>query len=66
LTELRGGKSLGKAFLLRCRVRYFTDGLVLGSRDFVEQAFQEKREWFGSKRKTGTRGLPVEGETLFS
>jgi hypothetical protein len=66
LAELREGKSLGKAELLRCRVRYFSDGLVLGSKDFVEKAFQEKREWFGAKRKKGARGLPLEGGGLFS
>lgn len=66
LSELRDGKALGKAELLRCRVRYFSEGLVLGSRDFVEKVFQEKREWFGSKRKSGARGLPVEGGGLFS
>jgi hypothetical protein len=47
-------------------VRYFTDGLVLGSRDFVEKAFEEKRSWFGPKRKTGARSLPVEDKSLFS
>lgn len=66
LAELRDGKALGKAELLRCRVRYFSEGLVLGSRNFVENAFQEKRDWFGSKRKSGARGLPVEGGGLFS
>jgi hypothetical protein len=66
LAELREGKALSKAELLRCRVRYFSDGLVLGSRDFVEKAFSEKREWFGAKRKSGARGLPVQGGSLFS
>ncbi len=66
LAELREGKVLSKADLLRCRVRYFSDGLVLGSRDFVEKAFAEKRDWFGAKRKSGARGLPVQGESLFS
>ncbi|MGA0848287.1 MAG: transposase [Pontimonas sp.] len=66
LAELRSGKDLSQAELLRCRVRYFSDGLVLGSREFVEQAFEAKREWFGRKRKTGARGLPVEGGGLFS
>ena len=66
LEELREGKSLSRAELLRCRVRYFSDGLVLGSREFVEKAFNEKREWFGPKRKSGARGLPVKGESLFS
>jgi hypothetical protein len=66
LAELRSGKDLSQAELLRCRVRYFSDGLVLGSREFVEQAFEAKRDWFGRKRKTGARGLPVEGGGLFS
>ena len=66
LAELQEGKSLSKSDLLRCRVRYFSDGLVLGSRDFVEKAFAEKREWFGAKRKTGARGLPIKEGGLFS
>ncbi len=43
--------------LLRCRVRYFTDGAVIGSRSFVDEAFAKSRERFGSKRKTGARRL---------
>lgn len=66
LSALREGKSLSKAELLLCRVRYFSDGLVLGSQPFVEKAFQEKREWFGKKRETGARKMPVEGGGLFS
>ena len=42
---------------LRLRVRYFTDGAVLGSRVFVNGIFQAKREWFGEKRKDGARTL---------
>jgi hypothetical protein len=66
LAELRKGKPVSKAALLRCRVRYFTDGLVLGSRDFVEKVFQEKRSWFGPKRMTGARSLSLEDKSLFS
>ena len=66
MPELREGKPLSKGDLLRCRVRYFSEGLVLGSREFVEKAFEEKREWFGPKRKSGARGLPVEGDGLFA
>jgi hypothetical protein len=43
--------------MLRCRVRYFTDGAVIGSRDFVNAAFQSARERFGPKRKDGARKL---------
>jgi putative transposase len=66
LGELRGGRKLSRAELIRLRVRYFSDGLVLGSRGFVEGVFQEKREWFGAKRKKGARGLPISGGGLFA
>ncbi len=42
---------------LRCRVRYFTDGAVFGGEEFVEQVFQQHRERFGAKRKTGARRM---------
>lgn len=40
---------------LLCRCRYFTDGQVIGSRDFVEQFFAEHRERFGPRRNSGAR-----------
>jgi len=50
----QGGKlSFGEA--LRCRVRYMTAGMVFGSRDFVDDMFQESKELFGAKRKSGAR-----------
>ena len=42
---------------LHCRVRYFTDGVVLGSKAFVEDIFQRNREQFGLKRRNGARPL---------
>lgn len=42
---------------LRCRVRYFCDGMVLGSRAFVDSVFESHRQWFSSKRQTGARKL---------
>ncbi|MEY3894812.1 MAG: hypothetical protein RLZZ214_331 [Verrucomicrobiota bacterium] len=54
--KARAGEiSLGK--MLRCRVRYFTDGAVIGSRSFVNEAFMSARERFGPKRKDGARKL---------
>ena len=46
---------LGK--MLRCRIRYFTDGAVIGSRSFVNEAFTKSRERFGAKRKDGARRM---------
>jgi REP element-mobilizing transposase RayT len=48
---------LPTAEYLKCRVRYFCDGAVFGSREFVESIFQSSRERFGVKRKTGARAL---------
>jgi hypothetical protein len=50
-------KDLGMAKMLRCRVRYFTDGAVIGSKEFVNEAFAGARERFGPKRKDGARKL---------
>jgi putative transposase len=43
--------------MLRCRVRYFTDGTVIGSKQFVNEAFESARERFGQKRKDGARKM---------
>jgi REP element-mobilizing transposase RayT len=53
---------LGAAELLRCRVRYFSDGVALGSRAFVESVFQAHRAYFGPKRRTGAR--PIRQDAL--
>jgi REP element-mobilizing transposase RayT len=52
---------LGMAGLLRCRVRYFTDGAVIGSKEFVNEAFANARERFGAKRKDGARAMRGSG-----
>jgi len=52
----RGGKlSFGET--LRCRVRYFTDGMTVGNRQFVDKVFNDARERFGEKRKSGARPM---------
>jgi putative transposase len=49
---------LSPAELVRLRVRYFTDGVVLGSKEFVEGIFEAQRDLFGPKRKKGARRMP--------
>ena len=52
----KGGKlELEQALL--CRVRYFCDGAILGSRAFVEGVFRRYSHCFGPKRKTASRPL---------
>jgi REP element-mobilizing transposase RayT len=54
---LEGEGKLTLAQALRCRVRYFSDGVALGSKAFVEDVFERNREQFGVKRKRGARPL---------
>ena len=57
LKVLAQGGRLDPASYLRCRVRYLSDGLVFGRREFVEQAFAACREHFSPQRRTGARPL---------
>lgn len=42
---------------LQCRVRYFTDGMIVGSREFVESVFKAAPDRFGARRQTGARRM---------
>ncbi|MGD9419092.1 MAG: transposase, partial [Verrucomicrobiota bacterium JB025] len=50
-------KDISYGRMLRCRIRYFSDGAVIGSRKFVNDAFEGARERFGPKRKDGARRM---------
>ena len=52
---------LGLAAMLSCRVRYFTDGAVIGSRESVNEAFAGARERFSGRRKDGARRMRGSG-----
>jgi putative transposase len=53
-----GGK-LPLADALRCRIRYFSDGAVLGSKAFVEQQLAAYRKKTGRRDGPGPRALPA-------
>jgi putative transposase len=61
MAELQRGRDVALGKMLRCRIRYFTDGLVIGSRAFVNDAFAGSRERFGTKRKDGARKMRGSG-----
>ena len=67
---LAGDDSLSRQELLRCRVRYFTDGMIIGAKEFVEHFFRSQRSLFGQRRTSGARkmsgGLSEGEEGLFS
>jgi putative transposase len=50
------------AGMLRHRVRYFTDGAVIGSKAFVNEAFASARERFTPRRKDGARQMRGNGK----
>jgi REP element-mobilizing transposase RayT len=58
------------ARMLQHRIRYFTDGAVIGSRIFVDEAFAKSRTRFGPKRNSGARkmrgGASAAGTLLYS
>jgi hypothetical protein len=60
-------RELSMAEKLGHRMRYFTSGAVIGSREFVNEVFSLARERFPEKRKDGARkmkGLPKEANGL--
>src|SRR5262245_6947012 len=57
---------LGLGDYVRCRVRYFCDGAVLGSREFEEGMFRAHRGRFGDRRRTGARWLEGLGEEMYA
>lgn len=56
-TVIEAGGELPLNELLRCRVRYFTDGAVFGAREFAQAAFERHRKHFGERRQTGGRRM---------
>jgi putative transposase len=54
---LKDNGALPLTDLLRCRVRYFSDGVAIGSRDYVDGVFEKYRDQFGKERKTGARTM---------
>ena len=57
---------LSPAELVRLRVRYFTDGVVLGSREFVEGIFEAQRNQFSPTRKHGARRIIESAAPFYS
>ena len=53
------GGRLPLTTVLRCRLRYFTDGAVLGSRAFVDLQLVRYRQKTGRRERTEPRALPA-------
>jgi len=49
--ELRRGGELSVAEILRCRIRYLTEGVAIGTDAFLQDVFEENRDRFSSRRR---------------
>jgi hypothetical protein len=56
---VKEGGRLPLATVLRCRIRYFNDGAVLGCRAFVEQHLRAYRTRLHRRERTAPRPLPA-------
>ena len=61
--EIEKARELALGRLIRLRVRYFTDGAVIGSRGFVDEVFSRCRARFSAKRMTGARKFRTVGSS---
>ena len=57
MLRLEAGHDVAMSRMLRWKVRYFTDGAVVGSRALVDRLFEQCRDRFGPKRKSGARKM---------
>lgn len=55
--KMRKGAELSINEVLLLRIRYFRDGVFIGSAEFVDHLFDENRERFGPRRKGGARPM---------
>ncbi len=56
---LEAGGELEVCEILRCKIRYLTDGMAIGSSQFLQEVFEENRERFSHARQTA--GRPMKG-----
>jgi putative transposase len=57
MDALAAGTNVALGKVLRWKLRYFTDGAAVGSRAFVDGLFEQCRDRFGPKRKSGARKM---------
>ncbi len=60
------GGRISAAELIRCRVRYMVEGVVIGSREFVEDVFRGIRSYYNPRRRTGARRVRGLDPPVFS
>ncbi len=64
LRRLEAGRGVAIAKRLRWRLRYLSDGAVIGQRSFVDAVFRGCRDQFGPNRKDGARRMKGDAAEL--
>jgi len=54
---LESGGKLSEVEMLHCRARYVADGMVFGTKGFLNHTFRLSRTWFSAGRKDGARKI---------
>jgi putative transposase len=54
---LESGGELSVSEILRCKVRYLSEGAAIGSGEFLERVFEENRERFGRGRRVAGKAM---------
>jgi len=54
---VKSGGELELSDMLRCRIRYLTDGMAIGSSEFLQQVFEENRSRFSEARQRAGRTM---------
>ena len=57
LKVVESGGELELSDILRCKIRYLTDGMAIGSSEFLQEVFEENRQRFGESRQTAGRTM---------
>jgi len=65
-TAMKESQPLSEAKMLRKKVRYFADGLAIGTKRFVNGLFHATRDYFGPRRTSGARKMRGAATALFS
>jgi hypothetical protein len=60
---LKNGGKLTSAEVFRVKLRHMSDGVALGTKDFVENVFNQFRERFSTQRKDGARPIRFLGDS---
>ncbi len=60
---LKHGGKLSSAEVFRIKVRHMSDGVALGTKEFVENVFAQFRDRFSSQRKDGARPIRFLGDS---